>query len=190
MAVYSQDPHLNWGRNHLLHQGPLSSFVVHLVFPSLQLGQSVYLQEIAKVSSLLDEETLLILKPNIASSLDIVTMVKERLGEIGMTVLWFRSIKLNKEQAEKFYIEHQGKEFFPDLLEHFISQQILALVVSGPEAIKKVRLLVGPTDPIVAQVEAPNSLRANYGLNKTINSFHASDSFESATREIGFFCHL
>ncbi|KAG0170563.1 Nucleoside diphosphate kinase 6 [Apophysomyces sp. BC1015] len=62
-----------------------------------------------------------------------------------------------------------------------------ALILCSPNAIKEWRALIGPTHPCRARINQPNTLRALYGLTDTRNSFHGSDSDETARREIEFF---
>jgi len=57
----------------------------------------------------------------------------------------------------------------------------LALVYAGPDAVEKIRRLLGPTDPSKAQ---PGSVRREFGHDIMINAAHASDSVENARREI------
>jgi nucleoside diphosphate kinase len=72
------------------------------------------------------------------------------------------------------------------------SGRVLAMVIEGLDAISKVRTMVGPTEPAGAKVRAPESLRAIFcedsfedAENRPLeNGFHASDSLESAKREI------
>lgn len=62
------------------------------------------------------------------------------------------------------------------------TQKILALVFEGPEAIAKIRTVLGPTDPAKAP---PGTIRKEFGTNIMVNAAHASDSPENALREIG-----
>ena len=58
----------------------------------------------------------------------------------------------------------------------------LVLIYAGVDAVDKIRTILGPTDPSKAQ---PGSVRKEYGSDIMINAAHASDSPESAEREIG-----
>ena len=58
----------------------------------------------------------------------------------------------------------------------------LALVYAGPNAVDKIRSILGPTDPSKAQ---PGSVRREYGQDIMVNAAHASDSPENAARELG-----
>lgn len=62
------------------------------------------------------------------------------------------------------------------------SRKILALVFEGPDAIVKIRAVLGPTDPAKAP---PGTIRKEFGTNIMVNAAHASDSPENALREIG-----
>ena len=58
----------------------------------------------------------------------------------------------------------------------------LVLIYAGDNAVHKIRTILGPTDPSKAQ---PGSVRKEYGSDVMVNAAHASDSPESATREMG-----
>jgi nucleoside diphosphate kinase len=58
----------------------------------------------------------------------------------------------------------------------------LALVYEGPDAVKKIREVLGPTDPRKAP---PGSIRREFGQDIMVNAAHASDSADNAKREIG-----
>ena len=62
------------------------------------------------------------------------------------------------------------------------SERCIALVYEGVEAVRKIRDVLGPTDPSKAP---PGSIRREFGQTIMINAAHASDSEESATREFG-----
>jgi len=62
------------------------------------------------------------------------------------------------------------------------TRKILALVFEGPDAIGKIRTVLGPTDPAKAP---PGTIRKEFGTSIMINAAHASDAPENAAREIG-----
>ena len=94
---------------------------------------------------------------------------------------------LSKAEAQEFYAVHQGKPFFPALTEFMSSGRICAMELVAPDAIKKWRDLIGPTNSEVARREAPNSLRAAFGTDNTMNACHGSDALETAAQESDFF---
>lgn len=62
------------------------------------------------------------------------------------------------------------------------TQKILALVFEGPDAVAKIRKVLGPTDPAKAP---PGTIRKEFGSSIMVNAAHASDSAENARHEIG-----
>jgi nucleoside-diphosphate kinase len=90
-------------------------------------------------------------------------------------------LRMSREEAEEFYSIHRGKHFFNDLIETIAGKKIVAAVLSGRDAIRVVRRLVGKTDPVEA---LPGTIRGDFGLDITDNLIHASDSRESFEREV------
>ena len=62
------------------------------------------------------------------------------------------------------------------------TEKCLALIYEGTEAVRKIREVLGPTDPSKAP---PGSIRREFGQSIMVNAAHASDSAENAQREIG-----
>lgn len=142
-------------------------------------------------SSVLTTETMLILKPNIAHHVaKIIAFLRDDLPSKGLTILSVISATLNVGTAETFYAEHYPKDFFPDLIALMTRGPITVVFIRGVDAIKAVRKLVGPTDPVEAKITDPESLRAKFGMTKTENSFHASDSSDSFQLELSILCPL
>jgi nucleoside diphosphate kinase len=73
-------------------------------------------------------------------------------------------------------------ECSPELLHEPGTEKCIALVYEGVEAVRKIRDVLGPTDPSKAP---PGSIRREFGQNVMVNAAHASDSPENAKREIG-----
>ncbi len=84
--------------------------------------------------------------------------------------------------ARRFYAEHEGKGFFPDLVRYITGGPVIAVQLAGENAVERLRLLVGKTNPADA---APGTIRAMYGASLQENAVHASDSEASAARELG-----
>jgi len=61
------------------------------------------------------------------------------------------------------------------------SEKCIALIYEGPNAVSKIRDVLGPTDPSKAP---PGSIRREFGANIMVNAAHASDSAENAQREM------
>ncbi len=69
-----------------------------------------------------------------------------------------------------------------DLIAYMTSGPVLAAELMRAEAVSGWRDLLGPTDPERARQEAPGSVRARFGTDKTENAAHGSDSREAAER--------
>ncbi len=97
-----------------------------------------------------------------------------------MVALQLRSIDRNV--AARHYAEHVGRPYYAGLEDFIVSGPLVSLVLEGERAIAAVRSLNGATDGVEA---VPGSIRGDYGTSKSLNLVHASDSPESAQREIG-----
>ncbi|MFE9632952.1 nucleoside-diphosphate kinase [Streptomyces sp. NPDC006463] len=130
------------------------------------------------------QRTLVLLKPDAVRR----GLVGEIIGRIerkaGWTIPALEMRTLDQETLEAHYGEHKGKPFYEPLMGFMASGPIVALVVEGERAIEGVRQLAGPTDPIAA---APGSIRGDFGTIVRENLIHASDSEESAERELKLF---
>ncbi|MGH3436290.1 MAG: nucleoside-diphosphate kinase [Sciscionella sp.] len=129
----------------------------------------------------MSERTLVLVKPD-GVSRGLVGEVISRIERKGLTLAALELRTVERAVAEQHYAEHDGKPFFPDLLEFITSGPVVAAVVEGPNAIAAFRQLAGATDPVAKA--APGSLRGDYGLEVQYNLVHGSDSAESAAREI------
>ena len=86
-----------------------------------------------------------------------------------------------QELAEEHYAEHKDKPFFGELVDFITSGPVLAFVLAGKNAVTSVRTINGATNPVDA---TPGSIRGDYALTMDSNLVHASDSVDSAAREI------
>jgi len=86
--------------------------------------------------------------------------------------------------ARELYREHAGKDFYEPLLAFIQSGPVVAMVLEGENAVQRLRILVGKTDPLEAD---PGSIRGRFGVSIRKNLIHASDSIESSNRETKIF---
>ena len=110
--------------------------------------------------------------------------VIDRIIQEDLKIVQMKTFKMDQSFAEKFYAEHVGKGFFPDLAGYMTSNTVVGLELSGVDAVAKWRSIIGPTKLEVAREQSPNSLRALYARSTTENLCHGSDAVESAKREI------
>ncbi|MCX8204116.1 MAG: nucleoside-diphosphate kinase [Candidatus Nezhaarchaeota archaeon] len=129
------------------------------------------------------ESTLVLVKPD-GVARGLVGEVLKRIEAKGFRIAALKMKWLTREEAEELYAVHKEKSFFNDLVAHITSAPLVAVVVVGRGAVKAVRRIVGSTDPVEAE---PGTIRGDLGLSLTRNIVHASDSAESAAREIRIF---
>jgi nucleoside-diphosphate kinase len=129
------------------------------------------------------EKTLLIIKPD-AVDRNLVGKIISRIEEAGLKLLDIKMVLFSRKMTEDFYAEHRGEKFYDRLINYMSDKKIAVLKLEGENAIKRLRKLVGATDPKKAE---KNTIRADFGVGTPQNSVHASDSANSAAREIKFF---
>lgn len=129
------------------------------------------------------EQTFSIIKPD-AVQRNLIGKILQRLEANGLEVVASKMVRLTSEQAESFYAEHKGREFYEPLVDYMLSGPIVVQVLQGEDAIAKNREVMGVTDP---QKAAEGTIRKDFALSVRENSVHGSDSPESAAREMAFF---
>ncbi len=82
----------------------------------------------------------------------------------------------------RFMSGHAPSECPPSELNKPGPEKCIALIYEGVEAVRKIRDVLGPTDPSKAP---PGSIRREFGQTIMVNAAHASDSEENAQREMG-----
>lgn len=129
------------------------------------------------------QQTLCLIKPD-ATKRHLIGKILAHLEDAGLTIKALKKLQLTQAQAEGFYAEHQGKDFFAPLIDFMISGPIVAVVLEGENAIAHYRELMGATK---AEDRKPGTLRHMYAISRRENSVHGSDSPDSAKREIAYF---
>ncbi len=129
------------------------------------------------------QRTFTMLKPGVLQR-RIAGEILSRFERKGLKILGMKLMQIPTDLAENHYGEHKEKPFFGDLVGYITSAPVVAMVIEGEEAISRVRLLTGATKVENAQ---PGTIRGDYATQTQMNIIHASDSPESAAREIGLF---
>ena len=127
------------------------------------------------------EYTLSIIKPDAMKrglQNDILKMITT---DGGLTIVLQKNIQLTIEQARKFYDVHKERPFYDQLCNSMIECPVSVQILSGEDAIKKYRKLMGATNP--AQSEE-GTIRKKFGISIDENSVHGSDAPETAEYEI------
>lgn len=129
------------------------------------------------------ERTLVFVKPD-GVHRGLVGEVISRLERKGLHITELSMRTLDPEFADRHYAEHIGKSWYPALREFITSGPIVAMIVEGDQVVEVVRAMVGATD---ARAAAPGTIRGDLANSNRMNLVHASDSPESAKREIDLF---
>jgi len=106
------------------------------------------------------------------------------INQAGFRISAIRSTKLTREEAERFYEMHRGKDFFNDLCDFMSSGPIIALLLEKENAIEDFRKLIGNTNPDFAE---EGTIRKRFAESLQRNAIHGSDSVENMQRESDFF---
>ena len=134
--------------------------------------------------------------------------VIEVFSRSGLSIIGFKVHRMSVAQAKEFYgpvlpvLEEKlgaksGRENWEGIVEFMAgrkpsgcppeerdfpgTEKSIAIVYQGVDAVRKIRGVLGPTDPAKAP---PGSIRREFGQTIMINAAHASDSAENAKREM------
>ena len=129
------------------------------------------------------QQTLVMLKPG-ALQRRIVGEVLSRFERKGFKIIALKLLRPGKALVEAHYAEHKGKDFYENLVEYTLCGPLVAMVLESEDAIPLARLMAGPTN---LMEQRPGSIRGDYAARTRLNIVHASDSPESAAREIKLF---
>ena len=129
------------------------------------------------------ERTFTIIKPGVIQR-RLVGEIISKFETKGFRILGMKTMKIPIEIAEKHYAEHMEKSFYKNLLAYMTSDPTVVIVLERENAVESLRRLAGSTNPDNAE---PGTIRGDFGVTTNKNIVHASDSPESAKREIDIF---
>lgn len=129
------------------------------------------------------EKTYSMLKPDAVRNRHVGDIIA-RIERAGLAIERMELANVACAQAAANYAEHEGKPFYDGLISYITSGPVVKMIVSGEGAVKKMRTLMGATNPADA---APGTIRGDFGLIMDENVIHGSDSVESAEREMRIF---
>ena len=132
-------------------------------------------------------ETLAIIKPDVALDKIKVDAILSQIRCCGYRVASQRVIELTRSQAEAFYQEQKDSPSFKNLIDFMTSNSVIVLRLQRDDAVCAWGEIIGPTQPSEAKKQYPSSIRAKFGTSSQDNAVHGSDSPSSAAREIDFF---
>jgi nucleoside diphosphate kinase len=155
------------------------------------------------------EKTLVLIKPDNFKFPNLRPGgVIEVFSRSGLYIVAFKVHRMSVAQAEEFYGpvlpvlqeklgQAKGRAAWEDIVAFMAgarpsdtlsenrekpgTEKCIAVVYQGEDAVRKIREVLGPTDPAKAP---PGSIRKEFGQNIMVNAAHASDSVENARREM------
>lgn len=136
------------------------------------------------------EKTFILLKPDAVQRALTGTLIA-RFERVGLIITAMKMQSVTRVMAEKHYESHRGQSYFEPLVTLLTSGPVVLMALEGAGVISVVRKIVGATEPREA---APGSIRGDFchigyersreRLGVIPNLIHASDSPESAEREL------
>lgn len=111
---------------------------------------------------------------------DVISRIERRC----LKIIALKMVQVGHKTAKRHYAEHADKPFFDSLVDFIMSGPTIVMVIEGRNAISVTRSMIGATDPSKA---AAGTIRGDFALDITRNIVHASDSLESADREIAIY---
>ncbi|XP_058013735.1 nucleoside diphosphate kinase, mitochondrial [Ahaetulla prasina] len=128
----------------------------------------------------LQERTLIAVKPD-GVQRRLVGDVIKRFEKRGFKLVGLKLLQATEGILADHYHELRRKPFYHDLLQYMTSGPVVAMVWEGYNVVKTSRAMVGETNPVEAK---PGTVRGDFSVHVSRNVVHASDSVETAQREI------
>jgi len=126
------------------------------------------------------QRSLVLLKPDCIER-RLVGQIISRFESKGLNIVAMKMLRVTPELSKQHYAEHVSKPFYKSLEDFITSAPIVALAVEGLDAIRLIRDMLGATNGLQA---APGTIRGDFSSSRQMNLVHASDSPESAAREL------
>lgn len=129
------------------------------------------------------QRTLVLLKPDCVQR-RLMGEVIRRFEAKGLEIVAMKMIRVTPELSKRHYAEHVSKPFYPSLESFITSAPVVALAVDGLDVVRVVRDMLGATNGLRA---AAGTIRGDLSSSRQMNLVHASDSAESAARELDLY---
>ncbi len=126
------------------------------------------------------ETTLVLVKPG-GVARNLIGEITRRIELRGLTVSGMKLINAERATVEAHYAEHSERPFFKDVCDYLVSGSVVALAVSGPNATKAIRMMMGATNPAEAE---PGTVRGDMALTIEDNLVHSSSDPDAAASEL------
>lgn len=129
------------------------------------------------------ETTLVLLKPSCVQR-QLIGEVVRRFEHRGLRIAGMKMMQLTDEILREHYAHLVNRPFFPLLANSMKASPVVAMALSGVEAVSVVRAMTGFTNGRMAD---PGTIRGDFAMSNQQNIVHASDSVENAEIELARF---
>jgi len=126
------------------------------------------------------ETTLVLLKPSCVQR-QLIGEVITRFERRGLRISGMKMMQLSDEILREHYAHLVDRPFFPGLAATMQASPVVAMAISGVDAVKVVRMMAGVTN---GREAAPGTIRGDFSVSNQQNIVHASDSVENAAIEL------
>lgn len=126
------------------------------------------------------ETTLVLIKPG-GVSRHLIGEITRRVEARDLSVTGLKLIRAPRATVEEHYAEHKERPFFASVCDYLTSGPIVAMSVSGTNAVKAIRSMMGATNPLDS---TPGTVRGDLALTIEDNLVHSSANLEDAEREL------
>jgi nucleoside-diphosphate kinase len=126
------------------------------------------------------ETTLVLLKPDCLADRHCGEVIS-RLEASGLEIVGCKMMLLADDVLAEHYAHILERPFYPELQAFMQKSPVIALALSGENAVAHVRDLMGPTDSRKAE---KGTIRGDFGRNVMFNVVHGSDTPENAALEL------
>lgn len=126
------------------------------------------------------EKTLVLIKPD-AIQRGLIGEVLNRFERKGLKVVGIKMMTLDEAVLREHYAHIADKPFFPGVSKFMQSSPVIAICLEGLEVVDAVRLITGITKAREAEA---GSIRGDFAMSVACNVLHASDSVETAQKEV------
>ncbi len=128
----------------------------------------------------MSETTLVLIKPG-GVARNLIGEILRRIEARNLKITGLKLVHASRETVEAHYAEHRERPFFGSVCDYLTSAPVVALAVTGDNAVKAIRAMMGATNPVDA---APGTIRGDYALTIDDNLTHSSSDPEAAAREL------
>ena len=129
------------------------------------------------------ETTLVLLKPSCVQR-QLIGEIVTRFERRGLRISGMKMMQLDDQILREHSAHLADRPFFPTLADSMKASPIVALALSGVDAVQVVRTMTGSTN---GREAAPGTIRGDYSVSNQQNIVHASDSTANAAIELARF---